>query len=144
MYRVIALAALTSLAVVTTGQAQERAPETNVYAPRPAAQVQADQDVQQPADVSMTPEAWRYLKDQQIKQSARDLIFRRASFRAAQREMRIASREWYGMSLSRPMASPIPFTGIYSPHWAGTFREPSLWTALSPYMNYQVTDEGLR
>ena len=145
MYRLFVFAALASVAFVTSSQAQDNIPELNVNPPRPQAQAREDgQGDEQAAPVSMTPEAWQYLKDSHVQQSARELIFRRASFRAAQREMRIASRDWYGVSLSRPMASPVPFMGVYSAYWAGTYRDPSVWTAQSPYLNYRVTDEGLR
>ncbi|MEQ8849811.1 hypothetical protein [Botrimarina sp.] len=48
-----------------------------------------------------------------------EIIQQKAQANAAQRQARIASREWYGYSQARPIASPIPYTGRYGAHYEG-------------------------
>ncbi len=45
------------------------------------------------------------------------IIQEKAQARAYQRQARLASMSWYGMSNSRPQASSTPFTSRYSPVW---------------------------
>jgi hypothetical protein len=55
------------------------------------------------------------------------LIHQRAQERAAQRQMRLAALNWYGMSNSRPTASPTPFSSLYSPVWQMPGGRPFAW-----------------
>lgn len=103
-----------------------------------------DGKVEQANEIIVTPEAWEYVRQRMDYDTPEARVQRNAAFRSAQRRMRIASREWYGVSLSRPTASPVPHMGIYSPMWAGTYSEPSLWMSYGRYNSYRVTDAGLR
>ena len=58
---------------------------------------------------------------------ARAIAQQKAQFRAAQRMGRMASMEWYGMSNSRPTASPTPFFTRYSPVWEMPGGRPYSW-----------------
>ena len=71
-----------------------------------------------PGEVSPTPEMWVY---EQYRNDYRDPKFavrKRAEFRATQRQNRIAAMKWFGLSNSRPHASPDPWNGDYSPGWS--------------------------
>ncbi len=61
-------------------------------------------------------QSW-YREQQASKPDPKTIVQQKAQFRAQQRMSRMASLEWYGMSNSRPQASPTPFTGRYSPVW---------------------------
>jgi hypothetical protein len=43
----------------------------------------------------------------------------------------LASLAWYGMFNGRPMASPTPFTSMYSPTWQQPGGRPFAWYASS-------------
>lgn len=90
---------------------------------------------------TITPEVYRYMQQMQYE-SARDKVNRRAAWKAAQRRMRMASREWYGVSLSRPTANPLPHTATYSAYWAGSYQDPMIWNANGYYPNYRTTIYG--
>ncbi|MCA9240008.1 MAG: hypothetical protein KDA37_07405 [Planctomycetales bacterium] len=51
----------------------------------------------------------------------------KSAARAMQRQARIASLKWYGMSASRPTASAVPHTGLYSPQWQMPGGRPFAW-----------------
>ena len=63
---------------------------------------------------------------------ARSLVQQKAMFRAQQREYRVAARQWYGYSASRPPVFGNPyFLDVYSPalwHQAGAVHD-----AYGPY-----------
>jgi len=60
------------------------------------------------------------------------IIHRKAQVRAAQRQARLASLSWYGMSNARPTASPTPFTTLYSPVWQMPGGRPYAWHYYRP------------
>jgi hypothetical protein len=55
---------------------------------------------------------------------------RAAQARAQQRQLRLATMAWYGMSNSRPTASPTPFDSLYSPVWQAPGGRPFAWYPL--------------
>jgi hypothetical protein len=57
----------------------------------------------------------------------RSIIHQKAQARAYQRQARLASMSWYGMSNSRPMAASTPFTSRYSPVWEMPGGRPFAW-----------------
>jgi hypothetical protein len=57
----------------------------------------------------------------------RAIVIGKAQARAAQREARLASMSWYGMSNSRPQAASTPFTSRYSPVWEMPGGKPYSW-----------------
>lgn len=62
-----------------------------------------------------------------------EIIQQKAQANAAQRQARIASREWYGYSQARPIASPIPYSGRYGTHYEGhVLGRPSALYAARP------------
>jgi hypothetical protein len=52
---------------------------------------------------------------------------RTAQARAQQRQLRMASMAWYGMSNARPTATPTPFCSVYSPVWQMPGGRPYAW-----------------
>ena len=62
----------------------------------------------------------------------------KAMERGAQRMARLEASRWYGMSNSRPTASGMPFTTMYSPAWAQPGGRPFAWyTSSRPIVIYQ-------
>jgi hypothetical protein len=55
------------------------------------------------------------------------IIHEKAQTRALQRQSRLASLSWYGMSNLRPTAAPTPFTSRYSPVWEMPGGRPFAW-----------------
>jgi hypothetical protein len=51
----------------------------------------------------------------------------KAQQRGAQRMARLEAMRWYGMSASRPTATPMPFTTMYSPAWQMPGGRPFAW-----------------
>lgn|SRR5487761_1095278 len=76
----------------------------------------------------MTPEMWFYMQETRRHDDAKAAVRRKAEFRTAQRQRRIAAREWFGYSNARPTANPDPYTAGYSPHWsANNAMRPDQW-----------------
>jgi hypothetical protein len=59
----------------------------------------------------------------------RAIIHAKAQARAYERQSRLASMSWYGMSNSRPIATTTPFTSRYSPLWEMPGGRPYSWHA---------------
>jgi len=74
-----------------------------------------------------TQEMWFY--DQELRQrySPALAVRRKAELETSQRMQRLAAREWYGIDVARPIASPTPFTSSYSPMWTSGSRDPFHW-----------------
>lgn len=77
--------------------------------------------------IAPTPEMWIYEQEWRRHNDPKQAVRRRAEFRAAQRQLRIASLKWHGLSNSRPVANPTPFTGSYANHWTSGVRTPFMW-----------------
>jgi hypothetical protein len=83
-----------------------------------------------PSMAQMTPEMWFYQEEMRRYDDPKLAVRRKAEFRAAQRQRRIAAMDWYGFSNLRPTANPTPFTGgVYSPGWiSNNNRHPMEWS----------------
>jgi len=68
---------------------------------------------------AVTPELWIYSQEQRRHDDPAQAVRRKAEVQADQRISRLSAMKWYGLSNSRPQASPIPTMGIYSPGWVG-------------------------
>src|SRR5690242_14007492 len=68
---------------------------------------------------AVTPELWIYSQEQRRHDDPAQAVRRKAEVQADQRISRLAALKWYGLSNSRPQASPIPTMGVYSPAWVG-------------------------
>ena len=80
-------------------------------------------------------QSWAREQKTAPKQEARTIIQQKAQVRAEQRQARLASMNWYGMSNSRPTASPTPFTSRYSPLWEMPGGMPYSWHPEYTYNN---------
>jgi hypothetical protein len=84
------------------------------------------------ATVSPTPEMWFYEQERVRYEDPKGAVRRKAEARAAQREGRLASLKWYGMSNSRPVAGTTPLFGTYSPMWVSNSPDMYRWHAGVP------------
>ena len=76
----------------------------------------------------MSPEMWLYTQEMRRRDDPKEAVRRKAEFRAAQRQRRIAAREWFGYSNSRPRANLDPWNTSNSPHWtANNALHPDQW-----------------
>jgi len=129
MKRLLTFSACLVLATAASTFAQERGTTLKIQNP---AQTEVKQP-QLPPGTSLgtvTPEMWLYLQEQQRHDDPEMAVRRNAEFRATQRQDRIASRRWFGLSNSRPSASPIPTMGSYSPFWSGNDSDPNRWNGV--------------
>ncbi|MGI9429841.1 MAG: hypothetical protein ACR2NM_14355 [Bythopirellula sp.] len=93
-----------------------------------------------PAKAGAAENEWYYNPTAQAE--TKPLGRLRAETRARQRLTRMESMRWYGFSASRPTASGIPFTTMYSPAWTRPGGRPFAWytsqrpvVVTSPYMS---------
>ncbi len=70
-----------------------------------------------PGEVAATPDMWFYEQYRQEHQDPKAAVRRKAEFRTAQRQARIAAMKWFGFSAARPQASGDPWNSDYSPRW---------------------------
>jgi hypothetical protein len=76
----------------------------------------------------MTPEMWLYTQEMRRRDDPKEAVRRKAEFRTAQRQRRMAAREWFGYSNSRPTANLDPWNAGHSPHWsANNAMRPDQW-----------------
>lgn len=69
----------------------------------------------------------------------------KAMERGAQRMARLEASRWYGFSNSRPTASGMPFTTMYSPAWQQPGGRPFVWYSSSrPIVIYNVDSTVVR
>jgi hypothetical protein len=83
--------------------------------------------------LTQTPEMWFYSQERSRYEDPKNAVRRNAEFRAAQRQNRLASLRWFGMSNSRPIASPTPWFGTYSPAWTANSVDPYSWRTSGPH-----------
>jgi len=96
----------------------------------------ADDAVTTDAGEATQEQSWNHAQAAKSKQEARTLIQQRAQVRAQQRQDRIASMNWYGMSNSRPNAATTPFTSRYSAVWEMPGGRPYSWNPAWSRPNY--------
>jgi len=82
--------------------------------------------------ITLTPEMWFYKQEMSRHDNPKEYVRRKAQFRAAQRQQRIESRKWYGLSLSRPLVSASPQYGTYSPMWTSGGADPYRFQVVQP------------
>lgn len=115
------LAAIVLSTLLTTAQAQD----FNVVEPRVDAAPEYDSDlVTLPSDSTITPEMWLYVQEMRRYDDPAAAQRRRAEQVAGARRERILSRQWYGVSLSRPTVSPSPTMADYNKDRIDMYRYP--------------------
>ena len=68
-------------------------------------------------EVAPTAEMWMYEQERLRYENPKLAVRAKAEARSSERRARIAAMKWYGLSNSRPVANPTPFTSSYSPAW---------------------------
>jgi hypothetical protein len=82
-----------------------------------------------PGDLAPKPETQVHQPDQDARLAVRE----KAEFRAQQRQGRLASRQWFGLSNMRPVATTDPYESDYSPRWtSNNATYPFRWSGTSP------------
>jgi len=83
--------------------------------------------------------------DERMERYQREYDGRRWSMARAQRErearqLRMETRKFYGISLSRPAGSPMMMGGTYAPNWIGGWNTAYGLPGQAPvqYLNYQM------
>jgi hypothetical protein len=96
--------------------------------------------------VSLTPELWLYLHEQQRQDDPQKIVQRKAQMKAEARRNRIAAMKWFGYSAARPRANPSPWTSRYSDHWTGNSNSPYQWRGVSgvPVIAVQIDRDTVR
>ena len=96
-----------------------------------AAPVGADEDAAvDSTTVTSTEEAWHY-RSPMPRAATPSLAKQKAALRGQQRMARLDAMRWYGFSNSRPTASGMPWTTMYSPAWQMPGGRPFAWYASS-------------
>jgi len=72
-------------------------------------------------------QSWNREQKSATKVDARAMVQQKAELRAEQRNSRLASSAWYGISNSRPSGSATPFTARYGPVWEMPGGKPYSW-----------------
>ena len=80
------------------------------------------------APPGVSPDMWAYIQDMRRQDDPKLNPQRAAQLKTQQRQARLASQQWYGVSNSRPTANPIPFMYQYSPSWVNNNVSPFLWS----------------
>ncbi len=128
-------AAITFVAVLLSGAASIRAEQPareSVDLRRDSSHTVTGHSISGPGALQPTAEMWFYEQERTRHEDPKAAVRRRAEYRAAQRENRIESLRWFGMSNSRPSASVTPFTGTYAPTWAGNSQDWNIWRPVGP------------
>ncbi len=79
-----------------------------------------DFDDRQPAAKSEPSDSYAY--GYRAEPTPRQIMQAKSQQRAAERMARIATLEWYGLSVARPAASATPFTGSSNRGWQTPVR----------------------
>ncbi|MHB8900049.1 MAG: hypothetical protein ACYC6Y_14975 [Thermoguttaceae bacterium] len=70
-------------------------------------------------EVTATPEMWFYQEQMLRRADPKEAVRKKAEFRTAQREARLESRRWFGISVMRPMTSTAIMEGEGAAVWTG-------------------------
>jgi hypothetical protein len=81
-------------------------------------------------------QSWSREQKTDSKQDARAIVQQKAQARAEQRNDRLASSSWYGISNSRPSGSSTPFTSRYGSSWEMPGGRPYSWYPAYARPNY--------
>ncbi len=111
--------------------------QTSLFDDEPTAD--AEPTIGLPSTGPVTPEMWFYMQEYQRYQKPKEAVRRKAELRAAQRQRRLESQRWFGVSNLRPVANPIPYYGSYSPSWVGNGWNPYSWSGFGqPHVTYHT------
>jgi Ni/Co efflux regulator RcnB len=124
----LTLASLLATAAIAQAQDDDTPPAD----PRPPVRQSVRRDVE-PSSIGSPPpsvQTWIYEQERKRYLDPKEAVRRNAEYRAVMRQRRIESRNWFGYSLSRPIASPNPWHDTYSPMWTGNSAYPYEWSGV--------------
>jgi hypothetical protein len=105
---------------------------TPLRAEKPVASGMKFDTVVSPGEVKATPDMWFYEQNLRLYKDPKMAVRAQAEFRARQRQLRIESMKWFGMSNSRPRVNGDPLHGDYSASWVATpGYYPMRWNGVS-------------
>ena len=81
-------------------------------------------------------QSWNREQKPNYRQDARAIVQQKAQARAEQRNDRLATSSWYGISNSRPSGSSTPFTSRYGSSWEMPGGRPYSWYPAYARPNY--------
>ncbi len=92
-----------------------------------------------PISANMNFDDEERLEQYQREYEGRRWSMMRAQQERAARQLRMETRKFYGISLSRPMGSPMMMGGVYAPNWIGGWNTAYGLPGQYPtqYLNYQ-------
>jgi hypothetical protein len=94
-----------------------------------AAAAKPDSGIISPGDLKPSENMWFYQQAMRQYADPKLAVRHAAELRRQQRQQRLASMDWYGLSNSRPQASSDPVHSDYSPGWtANNLYYPYRWT----------------
>jgi hypothetical protein len=94
-----------------------------------------------PGELKATPDMWFYEQYMKEYKDPKTAVRAKAEFDARQRERRLASMRWFGLSNSRPRISPDP-VNVYPPAWSSnTPLQPNRWQATGGQPYYVARPE---
>jgi len=114
-FKVLVGASLTLLFATTAAAQQPRTGDSESNPPISLSELQP------------TAQMWFYEQAMQQYHDPQAAVRAKAEYRAAQRQRRLASSKWFGISNSRPTASSTPYTSTYSPTWTSGNGHPFHW-----------------
>jgi hypothetical protein len=91
-----------------------------------ASATRAQQPPVEPAPATAPHDGW-YYRPAPERDAKPTLAQQKAELRGAQRMARMDAMRWYGMSASRPTASALAWTTMYSPAWQMPGGRPYAW-----------------
>jgi hypothetical protein len=127
------IAALAVVGTCTLAQAQDAATTQQGATPQQAVATNIQTHIPQSfsmGELAPTPEMWFYEQWRRQREDPKVAVRLNAEFQHRQRQRRMAAREWFGFSNSRPVASATPLMGSYSPTWRSNTSDPNQWAGV--------------
>jgi hypothetical protein len=85
------------------------------------------QDFDRQARLEENHEDSLYYQQPAYRPNTRAIIHQKALARSEQRQARLASLDWYGISNARPATAATPFTSLHSRAWQTPGLRPYAW-----------------
>jgi hypothetical protein len=117
---------LVALAAIAQAQPPQPQPQSPV---RPSRKTTLDNPIPiSLGQLTPTPEMWFYDQAMRRRSDPQLLVQEKAGYDAAQRQRRLATQRWFGISNARPSANVTPLMGNYSPSWVSNSPNPMQWS----------------
>jgi hypothetical protein len=128
--------ALSLSALAATATAQQPQPQPAI---RPSKKAALDSHIPiSLGQLTPTPEMWFYDQAMRRRSDPHVLVQEKAGYDAAQRQRRLATQRWFGVSNARPSANVTPLMGAYSPTWVSNTANPMQWSGQNNAAGYSA------